>query len=132
MKRCPRCGIEKATTEFHRHAGRFDGLQPYCKPCKLEQKHTDSYRASARRSRLKRKYGVPVEYVDNATCSICGALPPLVVDHDHSCCPGEETCGRCVRGPLCQRCNNRLGHVGEDVAWMAAAIEYLTNVSLSG
>lgn len=28
-----------------------------------------------------------------------------VVDHNHSCCPGKITCGYCVRGIVCVRCN---------------------------
>lgn len=50
---------------------------------------------------------------DTATCQICGSHPEggvvLSVDHDHSCCPGEETCGKCVRGFLCVNCNRGLG-----------------------
>lgn len=34
MKRCPRCGLAKPLTEFHRTRLRHDGHQPYCKPCK--------------------------------------------------------------------------------------------------
>lgn len=29
----------------------------------------------------------------------------LEVDHDHECCPGERSCGRCIRGLLCHGCN---------------------------
>ena len=36
------------------------------------------------------------------------------IDHDHSCCPGIQTCGKCIRGLLCPRCNKVLGLLKED------------------
>jgi hypothetical protein len=32
-----------------------------------------------------------------------------VVDHDHDHCPGQHSCGACVRGIICSRCNHDVG-----------------------
>ncbi len=65
-------------------------------------------------------------------CAICGTGDPKgnrvstwVVDHDHRCCPGARSCGRCVRGLLCNRCNRVLGMFGDDPAVAEAAAAYL-------
>ena len=60
-------------------------------------------------------------------CAICQAPEPpgrwLCVDHDHSCCQGEKSCGKCVRGLLCHRCNICLAPL-DDPAWMKVALQY--------
>jgi len=35
-KTCPRCGLDKPLSYFHRDDSRRDGLQPYCRKCKRE------------------------------------------------------------------------------------------------
>lgn len=66
-------------------------------------------------------------------CIICGrhaeADERFHIDHDHNCCPGRRSCGKCVRGILCSKCNLRLGFP-EDSDWVSKAQEYLTNWKL--
>jgi hypothetical protein len=64
-------------------------------------------------------------------CDICGkrltrrhrgAWP--IIDHQHTCCPGGSSCGKCVRGVLCQDCNTKVGHVeGIALNGLLAAVE---------
>lgn len=67
---------------------------------------------------VKRTYGLTPEDLDELLviqgnrCAICKAPEAGYgrrwhVDHDHSCCPGEKSCGKCVRSLLCLTCNAR-------------------------
>jgi hypothetical protein len=47
------------------------------------------------------------------------------IDHDHACCPGPYSCGKCVRGILCTNCNNILGQAHDDPKILRAAATYL-------
>ena len=55
-----------------------------------------------------------------SACAMCGEPfdegDRIFADHDHTCCPKQvkataKTCGRCVRGLLCFRCNTALGYI---------------------
>jgi hypothetical protein len=48
------------------------------------------------------------------------------IDHDHDCCATVPTCGRCVRGILCNPCNSGIGLLGDNLEGLLAAVEYLT------
>jgi hypothetical protein len=48
-------------------------------------------------------------------CAVCGRrfhrpLRPYI-DHDHNCCKGHNSCGRCVRAVLCSSHNTAVGFV---------------------
>ncbi len=60
-------------------------------------------------------------------CAICSRIfvDTPHIDHDHSCCSGTHSCGRCVRGLLCGDCNPALGAFGDSIQTLEAAIRYL-------
>jgi len=101
---------------------------PYkaCKACK---------RADVRANHKKRRYKLTNEEWEvkfnkqGRCCEICKS--PIAggrgwaTDHDHACCPGGTSCGKCVRGILCGRHNLMLGHVRDSIVELQASIDYL-------
>ena len=69
------------------------------------------------------------------SCAICKTNTPdligrwtyFVVDHDHTCCPGRYSCGNCIRGLICDRCNLVLGKVKDDILLLQSMINYIDN-----
>lgn len=50
-------------------------------------------------------------------CFLCPAIRGSIrnarfcYDHDHACCSGSHSCGKCLRGLLCNRCNYYVGQL---------------------
>lgn len=79
-------------------------------------------------STTHRTYGISPEQLAemlNRPCEICGSVEDLSIDHDHDCCPTGSSCGSCVRGTLCQKCNRGLGQFNDDQTLLTNAVEYL-------
>jgi hypothetical protein len=86
---------------------------------------------------LKYKHNMTLEDYDillksqNGVCAIClqecKTKKGLAIDHDHSCCPVDRSCGKCVRGLLCSNCNGAIGMLQEDIVILNRAIAYLTS-----
>ena len=91
------------------------------------------------RSQLRR-YGLTAVAHDallarqRGVCAICslpgaasgsGRAARLCVDHDHRCCSGNRSCGKCVRGLLCRSCNAGLGQFKENSLNLRMAAAYL-------
>ena len=68
----------------------------------------------------------------------CTRLYPLEIDHDHQCCEQNSSCGKCVRGLLCRRCNVLLRDIEngethlpvEDPTTYAALLKYASKGSI--
>jgi hypothetical protein len=115
-------------------------------PCALcRAANTEYYKAYRRtpeglasqfRTYLKTMYRMTVEVyealvvVQGGMCAICGTTTPSgtgrwSVDHDHTCCPGIKSCGKCTRGLLCTQCNLGLGQFKDNAEVLQAAVNYL-------
>lgn len=82
--------------------------------------------------RVKRLYNLSLdEYrkMLSRGCQVCSSFNNLCIDHDHSCCSGETTCGKCIRGVLCNKCNSAEGLLDSDPARVLKLYEYM-NASL--
>jgi hypothetical protein len=87
-----------------------------------------------KRSATSRKYyyGITLEDFNqkmasqDSKCAICHKhLVRPSLDHGHDCCPGKKSCGKCIRGILCQRCNTIIGLASDSVEILSTAIQYL-------
>ena len=123
-KQCIRCGAsyEKGTR---------------CKPCHTalalawRKAHLEERRAQSRAYYYKLS---PAQYTEwlasqDNKCSIClreftETIKPYI-DHDHTCCPSQRTCGKCIRGILCNDCNTLLGKAGDNPLYFIRALKYL-------
>jgi hypothetical protein len=148
MKRCPKCGEEKAAECFSRDTTRRDGLQRQCKPClrvnaaawrganrERGAKYQAAYHAANRgrrneekvSQRLRRLFGITL--ADKAAllasqggvCAICKTAKWS----KHG--PHVDHCHKTgkVRGILCHNCNVALGMMGDNQRRLRAAIRYL-------
>lgn len=118
MKICTKCGKRKRISSFPKDGRNVRGSQP-CKMCKRKQKRYPRLRlpSHSRRHRIDNAAYELLMVAQDGRCGVCRKMPGrrrLDVDHDHSCCPGRESCGKCIRGLLCWRCNMALGMVNDD------------------
>lgn len=135
MKACSSCQELKYYTEFNKQKRTKDGLQSSCRSCQAKYNRSERSRGVRRVYKLRYRYGLtPEKYQElldaqGGVCKICKRIDwsgkTLDVDHDHSCCPGEISCGKCIRGLLCRRCNTIIGQVEESASVLKSMIDYL-------
>lgn len=97
----------------------------YCRPCKTKV----GINSNLKKKGLNMESYSDMEKSQNGVCAICknpeSKKRRLSVDHDHECCPGSGSCGKCIRGLLCSNCNTALGLVKDSVETLKSAIAYL-------
>jgi hypothetical protein len=128
LRLCTKCGDVKPLTAefFHRNKGEKGGFVGQCKIC--ASAYGKAWRAEILRDgkgknlyrrRLRRDYNLTLEGFD-------AILAGWAIDHDHGCCPARKrSCGKCVRGLLCVRCNVGLSYFGDNPESLAAAGAYV-------
>ena len=97
-------------------------------------RNPEKYRAIAYRRKFKIEFD-ELWKAQDGKCASChkpmlrtGVKPDSVcVDHDRSCCGGQESCGKCVRGLIHRNCNLVLGYAKDDVEVLRCALAYLEN-----
>ena len=118
-KSCNRCLEWMPEEKFGKHKNTLDGLQATCREC-------------ASRDHRRRFYGADLDEIlerQGLACAICGASDigkySWHIDHNHSCCPGSRSCGKCVRGALCHLCNLGLGSFRDSSDSLMRAAKYI-------
>lgn len=97
-------------------------------------RNPEKYRAIAYRRKFKIEFDDLWE-AQEGLCAACGnpmlrgGVKPesVCVDHDRSCCSGQNSCGKCVRGLIHRNCNLVLGYAKDDTDVLRSAITYLEN-----
>jgi hypothetical protein len=114
---CGHCGKEFAPARFTSVA-----CSKVCKDRMRKQVPTTETRAS--------RYGITSTALEahlekGCYAPGCEDKETLVIDHDHACCSGRRSCGKCVRGALCNRHNLYLGFIEKDPAFAVWALKDL-------
>lgn len=133
-KECANCRGWHDPSSFGPNAKNSDGLRSECRDCR-----SAAYVANRDKiieARVLRFFNITVADRDamlanqGGRCATCRTDTPgargWVIDHDHACCPdGGRSCGKCIRGILCTRCNLTLGLVNDDLAILETMKQYL-------
>ena len=87
--------------------------------------HPNQYKNFAFHNISQDNYNLLLQKHDGL-CWICKDKQAICIDHDHSCCDSKSrSCGKCIRGVLCNGCNFMIGLARDDVQVLKSAIEYL-------
>src|SRR5690606_4327761 len=138
VRRCVDCEKEGVRT---RRKAPFPGPR-----CATHNRAVRKQRSSARKANhVEETYNITEDQywelydAQGGLCYICGRVQGqnrdgsngrrkrLSVDHDHSCCNGPKSCGKCVRGLLCTTCNKFLGWIRDNPQAMERGAYYLVN-----
>lgn len=140
---CIHCHSPKRLSEMSKDSSDKRGHKGICKECAAKkqaefrdtwstEKH-EAVKAAMLLSARKSLYGEEgIKHFEEQRrlqenkCDICKQeMIKACSDHNHLCCDGRKTCGKCLRGALCDKCNRGLGLLGDSIINLKAAITYL-------
>jgi hypothetical protein len=136
MKQCSKCGELKSLDSFGKNRSQ-------CKSCVAEymreyyKKNPDKALINRSKQKLRdagkdrfTRHRITIGQYDemvakyDGKCWSCKERAAVVIDHDHRCCSGAYSCGKCVRGVLCSQCNTSLGLMRDDEILIKRLLEY--------
>lgn len=154
-KRLAELGVKRRTNHLEHRPAKPLGLEreTYARDYARLRRKTAIGRAEIARSNLRSNYRLTLaEYgvlydAQAGRCAICGRSITRCydhdsvtgkrgpkpggahIDHDHACCPGRQSCGSCVRGLLCSKCNTGLGCFRDNPELLRFAADYVCRLS---
>jgi hypothetical protein len=143
-KICTKCNTEKELTLFCKQKRNKSGYSNTCKRChtdymlayyannpdkKAEKVRMNTYyKPNWSRHNLSEHQYKDLLETHNGSCHSCMSRPATNIDHDHSCCPKNFSCGNCVRGLLCSQCNTALGLLGDNIDTIKNLLRYAASI----
>lgn len=121
QKQCQYCERWLDLNCFTKQNHAPDKLAYKCKLCRNLERHNISYD----------RFIKIISYQD-WSCAVCKTklnenINELCIDHDHSCCTKADSCGKCIRGILCRKCNMAEGLLKSDISIIENLLIYVKN-----
>jgi len=138
--------LEKSSARYHAHRSeisaqakaryRKNRTAVIARSTAYAQAHREERKTWLRTWLIEKRFNKTLEWFKTQLlkqdgCAICHTQTPggrynqWHIDHNHKCCPGLSSCGKCVRGILCAACNFMLGAINDNAGTLRAAATYL-------
>ena len=127
---CSVCKESKTEESFYK-SKRPRGRQSRCKQCAIDYAQKPMNKARDQEYKRAQRYKHCINYkhgmnhFDNTTkCECCGVEFGNIRATNYKC---VDHTGNMIRGVLCSACNLGIGKLGDDVAGVQRALDYLTD-----